>query len=105
MVRPLPPLPLSPSLSVRRKASDTFHLFLLYSFFSRPGRKDKDSFNPPSTFEDRLGQLFVPLSEQLETLLPDGAKTKGVKRRVDLVELSTGLVRNCCTNTRLEIVG
>jgi hypothetical protein len=57
-------------------------------------RKDKDSFNPPSTFEDRLEQLFVPLGtvDGLERLLPEPPAPGTPKRSVDLIELSTGLV-------------
>lgn len=56
-------------------------------------RRDKDSFNPPSSYEDRLRQLFVPIALDLEALLPEPPAPGTPKRTVDLIELSTGLVR------------
>ncbi|KAL7410015.1 hypothetical protein BDY24DRAFT_401115 [Mrakia frigida] len=54
--------------------------------------KDKDQYNPPGLFETRMKELILPLTKDLDLLVPKEARSvEGKSRRVDLVEVSTGL--------------
>ncbi|CED85030.1 PC-Esterase [Phaffia rhodozyma] len=55
--------------------------------------REKDQFNPPGLFEDRVDAVFLPLVQSIDTLVPMAKPHSGKnsRRSIDLIEVSSGM--------------